>query len=189
MANFDLSKYAQVKDRIAEFYGEHPNGSIRTFLVKQEGKEVIFEARVYRNAEEAAMGIYTSGWARELEGDGMVNKGSHIENCETSAIGRALANLDYCASVDGQKAPRPSREEMQGAQRRANGNASAEKQPWEKLMPFGRNEGTPLGDMTADDLRSARAWCLKNDAKKFAPLIADIEATLQAAQEPLEVAS
>jgi hypothetical protein len=177
MGNFNLADYAQVKDRIAEFYQDFPQGSIRTFLVHREGKEVVFEARVYRDTLEAVDGIYTSGWARELEGDGMVNKGSHYENCETSAVGRALANLDYCGSVKGKKAPRPSREEMQKAERTSEGDTGP--QPWEKLMPFGKAKGTALGDLAPAVLRDSLKWCRDTDAEKFASLIADVEATLR----------
>lgn len=107
MATFDLESYATVQERIAQFYQDFPDGSIRTFLVVRDGPEVLFEARIYRTPEEAAMGVYTSGWAREVEGKSPVNRTSHLENCESSAVGRALANLGYATD-----ARRPSRSEM-----------------------------------------------------------------------------
>ena len=107
MATFDLESYATVQERIAQFYQDFPDGSIRTFMAVRDGAEVVFEARVYRTPEEAAMGIYTSGWAREVEGKSPVNKTSHLENAESSAVGRALANLGYATD-----ARRPSRNEM-----------------------------------------------------------------------------
>lgn len=107
MAQFDLESYATVQERIAQFYQDFPDGSIRTFMVVRDGPEVIFEARVYRTPEEAAMGVYSSGWAREIEGKSPVNKTSHLENSESSAVGRALANLGYATD-----ARRPSRSEM-----------------------------------------------------------------------------
>lgn len=107
MANFDLESYATVQERIAQFYQDHPQGSIRTFMVVRDGPEVVFEARIYRTPEDAALGIYTSGWAREVEGKTPVNRTSHLENAETSACGRALANLGYATD-----ARRPSRSEM-----------------------------------------------------------------------------
>lgn len=48
-----------------------------------------------------------TGWAREVDGEGLVNATSALENCETSAIGRALANAGYSTSKQ-----RASREEM-----------------------------------------------------------------------------
>lgn len=177
---FNLDNYVEVKDRIAEFYMGYPDGSIRTFLVKSEGKEVMFEARVYRTPDEAVAGIYTSGFARELEGDGTVNKTSHVENCETSAIGRALANLNYCGTVAGAKAPRPSREEMSKASGgQSNGHSNPEVNPWDKIMPFGKVKGKKLGELSVTHLKSARAWCIKTDESKFGDLIGAINATLE----------
>lgn len=105
--NFDLEAYAPVQERIAAFYRDFPHGCIQTRLVREEGPEVVFEARVFRSPDEVAARVYTSGWAREVEGKNPVNRTSHLENCESSAIGRALANLGY--SKD---ATRPSRSEM-----------------------------------------------------------------------------
>lgn len=105
--NFDLKNYSEVKDRIAEFVGDFPDGSIQTFIRKIDGPEVIVEARVYRFPQDVVNGVYTSGIAREIEGKSPVNKTSHIENCETSAIGRALANMAYGADAN-----RASRSEM-----------------------------------------------------------------------------
>lgn len=68
MAEQDQTGHAAAGDRLVDFYRDHPDGSIRTFAVKLDGPEVVFEAPVYRTPEEAAMGIYTSGWAREVEG-------------------------------------------------------------------------------------------------------------------------
>jgi hypothetical protein len=60
---------------------------------------------VYRAADDARPAA--TGWALEREGDGDVNVVACLENTETSAIGRALANLGFTASAE-----RPSREEM-----------------------------------------------------------------------------
>jgi hypothetical protein len=117
MANFDLSKYATVDERIADFYRDFPEGSIRTRMAVRDGDEVIFEARVYRTREDVALGVYASGWAREVENKSPVNRTSHLENSETSSIGRALANLGYSGNINGKRAPRPSREEMEKANR------------------------------------------------------------------------
>lgn len=110
--SFNLDNYATVAQRIEEFYKEHPEGSIRTELVKSDGPEVVFRATVFRTVAEAAAGIGTTGYARELEGKSPVNRTSHYENCESSAIGRALANLGYATSSH-----RPSRQEMLKAAR------------------------------------------------------------------------
>jgi len=59
-----------------------------------------------------------TGYAEEVRGSGNVNRTSHVENCETSAVGRALANAGYAGS-DVNK--RPSREEMSKVQRMTTG--------------------------------------------------------------------
>jgi hypothetical protein len=57
-----------------------------------------------------------TGYAEEVRGAGNVNRTSHVENCETSAVGRALANAGM-AGTDVNK--RPSREEMSKVQNTA----------------------------------------------------------------------
>jgi hypothetical protein len=59
-----------------------------------------------------------TGYAEEVRGAGNVNRTSHVENCETSAVGRALANAGM-AGTDVNK--RPSREEMAKVQRQSAG--------------------------------------------------------------------
>jgi hypothetical protein len=61
-----------------------------------------------------------TGYAEEVRGAGNVNRTSHVENCETSAIGRALAN---CGMAGSDMSKRPSREEMSKVQRTSNGPA------------------------------------------------------------------
>ena len=100
---FDLSQYEQVKDRIKRFYSDHVDGSITTELVTKPesiGIEAAFKASCF-----VAGRLISTGYAYEAKGQG-VNKDAWVENAETSAIGRALANMDYCGTL------RPSREEM-----------------------------------------------------------------------------
>jgi hypothetical protein len=102
---FDLGNYETVEDRLARFWTDHPNGRINSELVVQDGDQVIFKAAVYFDAADPIP--RATGYAEELRGSSPVNKTSHLENCETSAIGRALANCGY--STRGKRA---SREEM-----------------------------------------------------------------------------
>lgn len=109
MAKSDLKlpggEYALVADRIALFYARYPSGRIITELVSRSEREITFRAMVYRTAEDDVPAA--TGWASEREGDGDVNAVACLENTETSAIGRALANLGFTAA-----ARRPSAEEM-----------------------------------------------------------------------------
>jgi hypothetical protein len=106
---FDSGAYAPVADRIALFYERHPTGRIVTELVER-GDVVVFKALVFRAADDA--GASATGWASERVGDGEINAVACVENTETSAIGRALANLGFTASNR-----RPSAEEMEKAAR------------------------------------------------------------------------
>ena len=101
--------YAPVANRITLFYAKHPGGRIVTELVERS-EAVVFKALVYRGAEDTLPAA--TGWASERVGDGDVNAVACLENTETSAIGRALANLGFTAS-----AQRPSAEEIQKASR------------------------------------------------------------------------
>lgn len=103
-------EYAPVADRITLFYERFPEGRIITELVARDGREVTFRAAVYRSSADREPAA--TGWAAEREGDGDVNTVACLENTETSAIGRALANLGLTASPQ-----RPSMEEMAKAGR------------------------------------------------------------------------
>ena len=103
-------EYAPVADRIALFYERFPAGRIITQLTMHNEREVVFRASVYRT-EKSRMPAAT-GWASEKFGDGDINTVACLENTETSAIGRVLANLGFTASKN-----RPSLEEMEKAAR------------------------------------------------------------------------
>jgi hypothetical protein len=106
---FNLADYEEVKDRIPRFLEQHPDGRILTSLESPVAElgVVVFRATLYKTGEDQEKGLpLSTGWAFEKEGAGTVNKTSHLENCETSAIGRALANV----GIQGKQ--RPSREDM-----------------------------------------------------------------------------
>jgi hypothetical protein len=109
-SEFDPEAYAPVAERIKLFYHEYPVGRIETVLVRRTVREVVFKALVYRCANDVRPAA--TGWAAEREGDGDINTVACLENTETSAIGRALANLGFTASRQ-----RPSAEEMALASR------------------------------------------------------------------------
>jgi len=102
---FDVGEYAPVADRITLFYARFPTGRIITRLISQTEHEITVQAFVFRSVEEQRPSA--TGLASERIGDGDVNTVACLENTETSAIGRALANLGLTASTQ-----RPSREEM-----------------------------------------------------------------------------
>ena len=103
-------EYAPVADRITLFYARYPTGRILTRLVSRTEHEITVQAYVFRSLDELRPSA--TGLASERIDDGEVNAVACLENTETSAIGRALANLGLTASHN-----RPSREEMDKAHR------------------------------------------------------------------------
>ena len=111
---WDPAEYATVAERVTAFYAAFPFGRIVTELVERDPRQVTFRAAVYRGVDETFPAA--TGWASEREGDGDVNTVACLENAETSAIGRALANLGFSASRR-----RASREEISQAHRKSPG--------------------------------------------------------------------
>ena len=112
MPQFDLTKYIPVHTRIAEFYEKYPEGRIVTEIVKlnEETGFVCIKASVFRCPDDAEPSA--TGHAFEIRSQGYVNTTSFIENGETSAVGRAIANLGF--KIENGIA---SREEMQKVER------------------------------------------------------------------------
>jgi hypothetical protein len=110
---FDLNSYTPVAERIRLFYERFPAGRIVTELVSSEPRDganlITFRAMAYRASTDTLPAA--TGWAAERDDDGEINAVACVENAETSAIGRALANLGFATST------RPSREEMEKASR------------------------------------------------------------------------
>lgn len=79
-------EYAEVNQRIKAFRMLHPNGSIQTSIQSLENGICVIKAFVF-DEEKNLIG---TGHAYEKEGSTFINKTSYIENCETSAVGRAL---------------------------------------------------------------------------------------------------
>ena len=102
---FNLDDYETVEERLIKFWKDHPDGRIATQLLDSSNGRYIVQAYIYRT--EIDQHPWSSGLAEEtVQGRG-VNATSALENCETSAIGRALASAGYAT-----KGKRPSREEM-----------------------------------------------------------------------------
>lgn len=114
MPAYDPAEYEPVEDRIRKFWADHPNGQIHTDLLEHDEKRFIVKSTVYRDRDESGrVNVLAMGLAEEVITPGHpVNRNYALENCETSAIGRALANAGYAT-----KGKRPSREEMQKVQR------------------------------------------------------------------------
>ena len=118
-------EYAEVNQRIKAFRMVYPTGTIETRMVSNQDGVVIFEARVYGEPKQVKNVQYdghlevdtfqrgellATGTAYEKENSTFINKTSYIENCETSAVGRALGMAGF--GIDASVA---SAEEVQNA--------------------------------------------------------------------------
>jgi hypothetical protein len=88
MAHFDLSLYETVAQRLVRWWTEYPDGRIITSIHHYDGSTIIMRAECYNNDDR----LIATGYAEEVFGNSPVNKTSFLENCETSAIGRAISN-------------------------------------------------------------------------------------------------
>jgi hypothetical protein len=102
---FDLSNYEPVANRIQIFWKTYPAGRIITEIKLINETEVVVQASVFTDREDARPAAVD--WAHETRGSSNINRASFLENCSTSAIGRAISTLGISSSKN-----RPSREEM-----------------------------------------------------------------------------
>ena len=110
---FNIDNYELVEDRLKKFWADYPNGRVNTDVVgkSDDGTMVIVKAELFTDIDNKIP--VSSGLAQETKGvGGFANNEAWLENCESSAIGRALANWKY----QGSKKPRPTQEEMKKVQ-------------------------------------------------------------------------
>jgi hypothetical protein len=149
--------------------------------VGRERGVITFRALAYRAAGDAAPSA--TGWASEREDDGDINAVACLENTETSAIGRALANLGFTASVK-----RPSREEMEKA---ARGRLRLERPPARPVAdvaavtPPGQSVPVATLQRSADAVLDLFDLLTAARRRGYSATRADIIATRANAAEPL----
>ena len=114
MANFNLNDYETVEERLRRFWADPNHEDARLITINHttpQDRSVgtwVVEARLYLNQDDQARDLpKTTGWAFEVDGVGMANKTSALENAETSSLGRCLANYTFSGNK------RVSRSEME----------------------------------------------------------------------------
>lgn len=145
---FNLDDYQTVAERLDQAIKDHPDLRIITSLEHVEridGRPVhyIFKAEMWLGTI-----LLATGWADEIVGSSHITKTNGLEVCETSAIGRCLANAGYQGKRDANDNPsktRPTREEMQKAER----YQKAEREQIKAANPL--DWGDPIPEPPADD--------------------------------------
>jgi len=144
--------YEPVDFRIHRFYDRHPEGRILTDLHSVQrnedgsARQYVFKAEVFRDVHSPIPDA--TGFAEETVGISTGPRASLLETCETSAIGRALANLGFSP-----KGFRPSAEEMQKASRHAHPAAAHVDEnavPAEKAFGAMENKGNVVRGLATE---------------------------------------
>ena len=141
-------EYAEVNQRINAFRKLYPNGFIRTEIISNENGVVVMKASV--GVDNYVMG---TGLAYEKEDSTFINKTSYIENCETSAVGRALGMLGI-----GIETSVASAEEMQNA---LNNQVITQEEADTYELKFGRHKGKTLKEIAKEDEKYIN-WLIQN---------------------------
>jgi len=167
MANFNLADYDLVENRVKQFYSLYEDGRIVTEnMSTKEDRERghwLFKARIYLTQEDQRLGLpKATGYAHEIDGGPGANRFSAAENCETSAIGRSLANFGMSGNL------RPSRSEMAKVQRMEQQETAPKSEPWSAPLINWDEELTKL-----DSVEGARGLFALAKAEKAPKAVLD----------------
>ena len=133
MPQFDLNQYQTVQERIDLFWKKYPAGRFKLDIVSMTDNQVVIKASVWIDKNDKHP--TTVDFAEERIGTSPVNKVSHVENCATSSLGRAISALGGEFSPKGK---RPSRSEM------------------EKVVRATAKDWSSMADALGDDIEGLR---------------------------------
>ena len=176
---FNLDNYETVESRLARFWEAYPNGQVFTAIHHYDGDKVVFRAEIYKDISDPRP--VATGYAEEIRDASPVNRTSHVENAETSAIGRALANFVFQSKT----APRPSREEMDKVARQQE--AKQQPKPDADLLTKFRKACADAG-LDAQDVAKSAGVDLYELTNESMPKLRDAFKKMQVAQPPKPVA-
>jgi hypothetical protein len=169
---FNLNDYELVKARKKRFYKDHVDGRIVVEAVEIKETHAVLKAYIYKNKEEQEKGLpWSTGHAFEQKGAGsFANKTSWTENCEESAVGRALDNAGYAGN------DKCSQEEII----QANKHSANEKSVTPSDTPisfyadysisFGKYKGKKFKEVPSEELQSYSNYIQKTAEAEKKPI-------------------
>jgi len=160
MSRVDLEQYVPVEERLEKFWAKYPDGCVKTELLHADEGYVRIFAAVFKSADDRSA-LLATGLAEETR-EGYVNKTSAVENCETSAIGRALANGGFRVKRG------PSREEMEKVKRLQEHEKAEKSRPQRKPEDIPMEQASPVDHGGAlDEIKESEAEVLAESAKEW----------------------
>ena len=157
-------QYATVDARVAAFWELYPQGSITTEMLEDENGRCVFKASVWNGPT-----VISTGHAFEVQSASYINKTSYIENCETSAVGRALGFLGI-----GSNGSIASADEVRNAiEQQEKSPAEELAEMWQACLDKGVDkkgmsewfgtyyEGKRLGDLNEKERDEVRAYLVE----------------------------
>lgn len=170
--NIKGKEYAEVNQRIKAFRMVYPEGSIYTEMISNKDGVCVFKATVHANGDHITNNLLGTGHAYEKESSSFINKTSFIENCETSAVGRALGMAGF--GIDTSVC---SAEELGNALAQQEANAPITEAQIRKINALAKEKGSDikeickyfkvgsLNNMTASDYGKCMAMLNAKGAK------------------------
>lgn len=140
--NIKGKDYAEVNQRIKAFRMVYPEGRICTEMLKDENGVCVIKAYIYQNGDSAVNTLLATGHAYEKEDSSFINKTSYIENCETSAVGRALGMCGF--GIDTSVC---SAEELGNALMQQEANEAITEGQIKTLSKLAKDKGSDLADI------------------------------------------
>lgn len=173
---YDISGYIEVNERIQAFKAAHPEGSLQAEIHLLNDSVVVMKASAYRTPDDPRPGV---GWSSlQIPGATPFTRGSEIENCETSAWGRAIAALGFevkrgiatSHEVQMKQQQRPQAKSQNGNAPSGNGIANVGGLLNWALTSFG---------MTRDEVLAVLDVNAPADIKNFSDAVVRIEAAVK----------
>ncbi len=150
--NIKGKEYVEVNERLRYFRSTYPNYSLTSEVLEKTDKSILVLATIINEDGR----VLATGMAEEEKGSTFINKTSYVENCETSAWGRALANFGI--GLDTSVA---SADEVQ------NAIANQDKKPIDILMDLNDEKMTDVLKYVVANKSKGLEWIVKNISKKY----------------------